>query len=130
MANAIVTAAKEHNISLIKPADFSSIAGKGVQGIINNKKIALGNIRLLELFNLKPGSFSSQAEELQREGATVMFVVVGGAFAYNILCIPIAAGILYPWTGLLLSRMIGAFAMSLSSVSVITNALRLKRVKF
>ena len=47
------------------------------------------------------------------------------AFAYNALGIPIAAGILYPFIGLLLSPMIAAAAMSLSSVSVITNALRL-----
>lgn len=50
------------------------------------------------------------------------------AFAYNILGIPIAAGALYPAFGLLLSPMIAALAMSLSSVSVITNALRLKRI--
>jgi Cu+-exporting ATPase len=49
------------------------------------------------------------------------------AFVYNSLGVPIAAGILYPWTGLLLNPMIAAAAMSLSSVSVITNALRLRR---
>jgi Cu+-exporting ATPase len=48
------------------------------------------------------------------------------AFGYNALGIPIAAGILYPITGLLLSPMIAALAMSLSSVSVIANALRLR----
>ncbi|WP_377513430.1 heavy metal translocating P-type ATPase [Octadecabacter sp. R77987] len=51
------------------------------------------------------------------------------AFAYNAAGIPIAAGILYPVFGLLLSPMIAAAAMSLSSVSVISNALRLRRVK-
>jgi Cu+-exporting ATPase len=50
------------------------------------------------------------------------------AFAYNTLGVPIAAGLLYPITGLLLSPMIAAAAMSLSSVSVISNALRLRRV--
>ncbi len=50
------------------------------------------------------------------------------AFAYNALGVPIAAGLLYPVTGLLLSPMIAAAAMSLSSVSVIANALRLRRV--
>jgi Cu+-exporting ATPase len=49
------------------------------------------------------------------------------AFAYNSLGVPIAAGILYPFFGLLLSPMIAAAAMSLSSVSVIGNALRLRR---
>ena len=51
------------------------------------------------------------------------------AFAYNTLGVPVAAGVLYPITGTLLSPMIAAAAMSLSSVSVISNALRLRRVK-
>ncbi|NNC56201.1 MAG: copper-transporting ATPase, partial [Woeseiaceae bacterium] len=51
------------------------------------------------------------------------------AFAYNTAGIPIAAGVLYPVFGLLLSPMIAAAAMSLSSVSVIGNALRLRRLK-
>ncbi|HFC9171117.1 TPA: copper-translocating P-type ATPase, partial [Legionella pneumophila] len=50
------------------------------------------------------------------------------AFIYNVLGVPLAAGVLYPLTGLLLSPMIAAAAMALSSVSVIINALRLKRV--
>jgi Cu+-exporting ATPase len=50
------------------------------------------------------------------------------AFVYNSLGVPIAAGILYPFFGLLLSPMIAAAAMSFSSVSVISNALRLRRV--
>jgi P-type Cu+ transporter len=51
------------------------------------------------------------------------------AFAYNAIGIPIAAGVLYPTFGVLLSPIIGALAMSLSSVSVIANALRLRTLK-
>jgi len=51
------------------------------------------------------------------------------AFLYNLLGVPIAAGVLYPFSGLLLSPMIASAAMSFSSVSVITNALRLQRLK-
>jgi Cu+-exporting ATPase len=51
------------------------------------------------------------------------------AFIYNSLGVPIAAGLLYPFFGLLLSPILAAAAMSLSSVSVITNSLRLRKVK-
>jgi Cu+-exporting ATPase len=51
------------------------------------------------------------------------------AFVYNSLGVPIAAGVLYPVFGLLLSPMIAAAAMSFSSVSVISNALRLRTTK-
>jgi len=50
------------------------------------------------------------------------------AFLYNALGVPIAAGALYPFTGLLLSPMIASAAMTFSSVSVIANALRLRRL--
>jgi Cu+-exporting ATPase len=51
------------------------------------------------------------------------------AFIYNVLGVPIAAGVLYPAFGLLLSPVIAAAAMSFSSVSVIANALRLNRAR-
>ncbi len=51
------------------------------------------------------------------------------AFIYNALGVPLAAGVLYPAFGLLLSPMIAAAAMSFSSVSVVGNALRLRRAK-
>jgi Cu+-exporting ATPase len=52
---------------------------------------------------------------------------LGFAFIYNALGVPIAAGVLYPITGMLLSPMFAALAMSLSSASVVFNALRLRK---
>jgi Cu2+-exporting ATPase len=51
------------------------------------------------------------------------------AFAYNVIGIPVAAGVLYPWLGILLSPIIASAAMALSSVSVIGNALRLRAAR-
>ena len=48
------------------------------------------------------------------------------ALFYNAICIPVAAGVFYPWLGIKLSPMLGALAMSFSSVFVVTNALRLR----
>ena len=51
------------------------------------------------------------------------------AFIYNVLGVPVAAGVLYPFFGILLSPMLASLAMSLSSVSVIGNALRLRNFR-
>ena len=51
------------------------------------------------------------------------------AFAYNVAGLPLAAGALYPFTGWLLNPMVGGAAMSLSSITVVTNALRLRGVR-
>ena len=80
-----------------------TLLGGDLMGIVRARKLARATLR-----NIKQNLFF--------------------AFAYNALGVPVAAGLLYPVTGLLLSPMIAAAAMSLSSVSVISNALRLRRV--
>jgi len=78
---------------------------------------------------LLKGDLRRIAQARRISGATVanMKQNLGFAFLYNALGVPIAAGILYPMSGVLLSPMIAALAMSLSSVSVVSNALRLGR---
>ena len=68
-----------------------------------------------------------RARSISTETVANMKQNLGFAFIYNALGVPVAAGVLYPLTGILLSPMIAALAMSLSSVSVVGNALRLGR---
>ena len=67
-----------------------------------------------------------RARQLSRATVRNIRENLGFAFGYNALGIPVAAGVLYPSIGLLLSPLLAALAMSLSSVSVISNALRLR----
>ena len=270
LAEAIVNGARERDLELEKAENFEYLTGKGVTGQVDGRRVALGNVRLLEELGIEAGKLADQAEALRREGQTVMLLAVDGqaagllavadpvkettpaaikrlhedrirvvmltgdnrttaeavakklnideimpevlpdqkaekvkelqregrfvamagdgindapalaqaqvgiamgtgtdvamesagvtlvkgdlrgivrarllsratmrnikqnlffAFVYNSLGVPIAAGVLYPWFGILLSPIIAAAAMSFSSVSVVTNALRLKRVQ-
>jgi Cu+-exporting ATPase len=70
----------------------------------------------------------ADALELARQTMRVIRQNLFWAFAYNSIGIPIAAGVLYPFTGWLLSPVLASAAMALSSVTVVTNSLRLKRV--
>lgn len=269
LAAAIVHAAAERKAPLAEPAEFESVTGQGVRGRIEGRRIALGNMKLMQAESVGLTDLAAAADELRATGATALFVAVDGepagivaiadpikpttrdalealrgegvrivmltgdnrrtaqavagqlgiadieadvlpdqklevvrrlraegrvvamagdgvndapalaeadigiamgtgtevamqsagvtlvkgdlaaiararhlsratmhnirqnlffAFVYNAVGVPVAAGILYPWFGILLSPMISALAMSLSSVSVVTNALRLRRL--
>lgn len=267
LAIAVVNHAKDHNISIEAISQFESFTGKGVRGLLNNKKLSFGNLRMMEDENVDISGLSTDVEKLSDLAQTVMFLSIDGklagivsvadpikstsheaiktlhaaglkiilltgdnastaavvakqlglddfkadvlpedklnylkalqakgkivamagdgvndapalaqanvgiamgtgtdvamnsarvvlvkgdlrgitkarllsqhtmrnirqnlffAFIYNFLGVPIAAGILYPWFGILLSPMIASAAMAFSSVSVISNALRLR----
>jgi len=268
LAAAILAGAAERGAAPADVAQFRSLTGRGVAGVVGGRRVALGNARLLEELGVTPGPLGARAEVLRGEGQTLMFLVAGEAvagilgvadpikastpeairllqaerirvvmltgdsqvtakavartlglddviadvlpeqkvevvrrlqaegrivamagdgvndapalaqahvgiamgtgtdvamesagvtlvkgdlrgivrarrlsratmrnirqnlvwaFVYNVLGVPIAAGVLYPWFGILLSPIIASAAMSLSSVSVIANALRLQR---
>jgi Cu+-exporting ATPase len=270
LAAAIVRAAEARGLSLVEPVDFRSVTGAGVAGRVGGRPVVLGNARMMRGLGIEIGELEARAEELRRDGATVLFIAISSkpagivavadpikasteqaladlraagirivmltgdnkttaeavarklhitdveadvlpadkhrivralrnvgkivamagdgvndapalaeadvgiamgtgtdvamqsagvtlvkgdlagiarartlsratmrnirqnlvlAFVYNTAGIPIAAGVLYPHFGILLSPIIAALAMALSSVSVITNALRLRRVR-
>jgi len=66
------------------------------------------------------------AVRLARRTLRTIYLNFFWAYAYNVVLIPVAAGALYPFTGLLLNPMLAAAAMSLSSLFVLTNSLRLR----
>jgi Cu+-exporting ATPase len=98
-------------------ADVGIAMGTGTDVAINSAHLTLikGDLRAIV-----------RAREISVATVRNMRQNLGFAFIYNAFGIPLAAGLLYPFTGQLLSPMIAALAMSLSSVSVITNALRLR----
>lgn len=269
LAAAIVAGARERGVGLAQVQDFASTTGKGVQGVVEGRRIAIGNLKYMESLAVASAALIERADTLRRDGQTVMLIAIDGqvaglvgvadpikastreaiqglrrqgvtvvmvtgdnrttaeavaktvgidsieadvlpeqkvsvvkrlqadgavvamagdgindapalaqanvgiamgtgtdvamesagvtlvkgdlrgivrarhlsgetmknirqnlffAFVYNALGVPVAAGALYPWFGILLSPMLASAAMTLSSVSVIANALRLRRV--
>jgi Cu+-exporting ATPase len=81
LAAAIIAGAKEQNIELVPASDFQSITGKGVDGTLQGKRITIGNAALMQDLGAKLESLKGQAEGLQKEGQTVMFIASDGHFA-------------------------------------------------
>ena len=81
LAAAIVTAATERGIKIDAVSEFRSVTGKGVIGKIGQRQVAVGNAGLLKNLGLHQASLVTSADELRRDGATAMFVVVDGRSA-------------------------------------------------
>nr|WP_238336511.1 heavy metal translocating P-type ATPase [Shewanella algae] len=99
-------------------ADVGIAMGSGTEIAIESADLTLLNPRLSSL----PGAFALSRATLGNIKQNLF-----GAFIYNTLGIPIAAGVLYPLTGILLSPVVAGAAMALSSLTVVTNANRLRR---
>ncbi|MGJ0507773.1 MAG: copper-transporting P-type ATPase [Methylocystis sp.] len=76
LAQAIVQAAHEHNLTLSEARDFDSPVGKGVTGTIDGLAVAIGNRRFLDELGVDPGGLDAVAEQLREDGATAIFVAV------------------------------------------------------
>ena len=81
LAAAILAAAREKNIELAAIEGFQSVTGRGVKGTLGGKQVAIGNAALMTDLGASPESFRTQAEALQKEGRTVMYVALGGKCA-------------------------------------------------
>ena len=101
-------------------ADIGMAIGTGTDVAIETADVVLASGKLSGVVN---------AVDISRRTMTNIRQNLFWAFGYNVVLIPVAAGVLYPVWGLLLSPMLGAGAMALSSVLVLTNALRLRFVR-
>ena len=78
LAGAIVTAAKDRGLALSETRDFRSLTGQGVTGSVDGESVVLGNAALFQSLAIPLDGWSQKAEDLARDGATVMFVGVNG----------------------------------------------------
>jgi Cu+-exporting ATPase len=81
LAEAIVRGAEERSIALAEARDFESLTGRGATGIVNGRKVAVGNARLLAELGIAHDSLAERAEALRANGETVVFVAVDGKAA-------------------------------------------------
>jgi Cu+-exporting ATPase len=78
LADAIVAAAGERGVTLAAVSDFQSITGQGVVGRVESRRVAVGNLTLLEALGVEAGELMAEAEALRTGGQTVMFAVIDG----------------------------------------------------
>jgi len=86
LAEAIVGGATERGLELTEASDFEAVAGKGVTGVVDGERVALGNEKLLDQLGISGAELASIADARRDNGETVMFVVVQGAVA-GLICV-------------------------------------------
>ncbi|WP_417462912.1 heavy metal translocating P-type ATPase [Kordiimonas sp.] len=81
LAEAIVDGANERKVKLTDATDFDAVTGKGVQGKVSNKLVALGNAAMMADLSADISALQTQADELRSEGKTAMFIAINGKLA-------------------------------------------------
>jgi Cu+-exporting ATPase len=81
LATAIVEGARDRGTALAEANEFASVTGKGVTGLVDSKRVALGNRALMDELGIALATATDRAEELRAEGQTVMFVAIDGQLA-------------------------------------------------
>lgn len=81
LAEAIVRGAEDRGVAMVTAIDFEAVTGKGVKGVVDGKKVALGNRALITDMGLEGGDLIDKANQRRDEGETVMFVVLDGVIA-------------------------------------------------
>jgi P-type Cu+ transporter len=81
LASAIVQGAESRGLKPPRAAEFKSVTGKGVRGVVDGKEVAVGSLALLSEIGVAPGDLTGRADALRAEGQTVIFVAVGRTLA-------------------------------------------------
>jgi len=81
LAAAIVRGAEERGLKFGAAADFASETGKGVIGVVDGRRVAVGNLALFAFLGIEPGDLARRAEELRKDGQSVMLIAVDGRAA-------------------------------------------------
>jgi Cu+-exporting ATPase len=84
LARAVLAAAAQRNIALPEVHEFDSWSGKGVLGLVESRKVALGNAAFLAEFDIETASLAADADRLRREGATIVYLAIDGKLAGTI----------------------------------------------
>jgi len=81
LAAAIVAGAQERGVAVTKADEFGSVTGKGVQGLVEGRRVSLGNLAMMQDVGAEIDAVGKAAEDLRAEGQTVMFVAIDGRIA-------------------------------------------------